>query len=395
MNGKTVLRGGGGIFYGHALGDYQQNSIDGTFPYELDLKTATYSSRMSPPPLNISNPDAGLVIPAPAWETFGNYKDPSTYQWNLTLERQLTKDTTLQVGYVATLARHLDPVSGAANPTACCYYNVPGPVGMVLAKGQSQVTPFPKLGAIEYYDFQDTSDYQALQVKVTRRLSKGFTLTAWYTHSRSIGTTWGVDNLYAPLKSAGFNDVPNSATISPIYMLPFGKGQKFLNHGGWANEVVGGWQLSGIFTARSGFPFTPVLSGTNLLNNPELQVDLPNRTCNGAISNPTAFNWFDKTCFSMPVEPTTPGAQLVEGNSSAFILRGPAAFTFDTGLSKTFAIRESYGLEFRFEMFNALNHPNLGLPNAAIAPNGNSSVANITTTVTLPRILQFSMKFHF
>lgn len=395
LNDKTVFRGGGGIFYSHALGTYQEDSFDGSFPYELDLATTTYSRQMTPAPLNISNPTGGLQTPAPSFYTFWpHYQDPGSYQWNVTLERQLTADMNLSVAYVAALGRHLETITGGSY-NQCCWFNIPQPFGVVLAPGQTQKVAYPQFGPIDMMSYQDTSNYQALQAKLTRRLSKGLTLTAWYAYSRSIGVAYGFSDPRYPTKSAFYNDVPHTATISPIYELPFGKGHAFLNKGGALDQLVGGWQVSGIFTARSGFPFTPTLSGTNLLNYSQIYADLPNRVCNGKISNPTPYNWFDKTCFTMPVEPTTPGAQLVEGNSSAFILRGPRAFTFDMALSKTFSMAERYKLDFRFEMFNALNHPNLGLPNSAIAPNGNNGPATITSTVTLPRILQFAMKFHF
>jgi hypothetical protein len=384
LNNKTVICAGAGMFYSHALGTYAQDGFDGSFPYELDLATPTYSRQMTPAPLNISNPVGGLQPPAPSLCTFWpHYKDPGNYQWNLTVERQLSGDTELSVAYVAALARHLETITrGSYNE--CCWFNIAQPWGVVLAPGQKQMVADPRFGPIDMMTYQDTSNYQSLQVKVTRRLSKALTLSAWYTHSRSIGVAYGLSDPRYPTKSAVYNDVPNTATISPIYQLPFGKGQAFLNHGGFLNQLVGGWQVSGILTARSCFPFTPTLLGTNLLNYSQIFPDLPNRTCNGKLSNPTPYNWFDKSCFTMPVEPTTPGAQLMEGNSSASILRGPRAFTFDSGLSKTFPLKERFALDFRFEMFNALNHPNLGLPNTGIAPNGNNGPATITSTITLP-----------
>jgi hypothetical protein len=361
----------------------------------LDLTTQTYTTRGTPPPLNITDPVAGFGSPAPALVSAPSYrKDPSTYQWNLSLERQVAKDTELTVTYVASLGRNLETITGG-NASACCWYDIPQPIGVVLAPGQTQKQPYPEFASVDMYEYRDTSDYQSLQVKVTRRLSHGLTLLAWFAHSRSLGVSYGVSDPRYPTKSALFNDVPNTVTISPIYLLPFGKGQAFLNHGGLLNQIVGGWQISGIFTGRSGFPFTPTLSGSNLLNYSHIQEDFPNRTCSGQVSNPNPNEWFNKACFSMPVEPTTPGALLTEGDSSAYILRGPTGWNLDTGLSKTFSIRERYGLDFRFETFNALNHPNLGVPNASIVPNGNSSLADITTTVTLPRVLQFAMKFHF
>jgi hypothetical protein len=121
----------------------------------------------------------------------------------------------------------------------------------------------------------------------------------------------------------------------------------------------------------------------------------PDRICSGKISNPTAANWFNKSCFVMPVEPTTPGAALIPGDSGSNILRGPGQFTFDAGISKTFPLREHLGLDFRTDIFNILNHPTLGLPNATIQPGGNNIPAQITTPTSLPRIIQFALKLNF
>src|SRR5581483_3151981 len=108
ISDKTVFRGGGGIFYSHALGTYQEDTFDGNFPYELDFTTNTFTRQTNPPPLNISNPVGGLNTPAPSIAAmWPYYRDPSTYQWNVSLERQLMKDTELTIAYVASLGRHL------------------------------------------------------------------------------------------------------------------------------------------------------------------------------------------------------------------------------------------------------------------------------------------------
>lgn len=391
LNDKTVLRGGAGIFYGHVLGDYETEESTDTFPFVSDAKTQTYTTRTSPPPLNLSTLGT-LGIPAPGLMSAPtDRQNPSTYQWNLTAEREFWSGTTLSVGYVAVLGRHLETLP----PTNCCWYDIPEPWGVVLAPGQKQVQAFPQFANVEYYSYQNTSNYQSLQTRVVHRFSAGLTLTAAFTHARSIGVSNGLSDPRYPTKGPLYNDVPNTLNIAPVYQLPFGSGRAFLNHGGLLNQIAGGWQLSGILSARSGFPFTPVLSGTNLLNYSQIYQDLPDRVCSGKLSDPTVFNWFDKSCFTMPTEPTTPGAPLHEGNSGSNILRGPSALTFDAGLSKTFPVKESIFIDFRFEVFNALNHPVLGLPSATIAPNGNSGPAQITSVISLPRELQFAMKIRF
>jgi hypothetical protein len=391
INPKTVFRGGGGTFFGHVLGDYETEEATDTFPFVSDAKTQTFSSRTTPPPLNLST--LGTIgIPAPALGSAPtNRQNPSTYQWNISLERQFLKSTALSVAYVAVLGRHLETFP----PGNCCWYDLPQPYGVVLAPGQKQVQAYPQFNSVEYYSYQNTSDYQSLQVKVVHRLSNGLTLTAAFTHARSMGVNVGLSDPRYPVKAPLYNDVPNTLVISPVYQLPFGAGKPFLRKQGFLNEVIGGWRLSGILSSRSGFPFTPALSGTNLLNYAQLQMDLPDRVCSGKLSNPTPFNWFDKNCFQVPVEPTTPGALLHEGNSGANILRGPMAVNFDAGLSKTLVLKENFALDFRFESFNTLNHPVLGLPGASIAANGNQGPSQITSVISLPRELQFALRLHF
>jgi len=97
----------------------------------------------------------------------------------------------------------------------------------------------------------------------------------------------------------------------------------------------------------------------------------------------------------MPVEPTTPGAKLVEGNEGFNSLRGPNWFSLDTGISKTFNMTERYALDFRFEVFNTLNHPDLGLPSSGIAANGNRGPATISYVQSIQRVMQFALKLHF
>ena len=161
---------------------------------------------------------------------------------------------------------------------------------------------------------------------------------ASYAHSKNMAVRNGLSDPRYPQNDKGVteNDLPNNLVLSPIWELPFGNGRRFLHHGGILNQIVGGWQLTSILTRRSGFPFTPTLSGTDLLLLNGFHVaDRPDRNCTGQLSDPTVFNWFDKSCFTTPVEPTTPGAKLHEGNSGYNILRGPRGFSLDSGISKS------------------------------------------------------------
>jgi hypothetical protein len=155
--------------------------------------------------------------------------------------------------------------------------------------------------------------------------------------------------------------------------------------------VVGGWELSGIFAAQSGLPFTPIFAGD--VTNTGLGSVLPDRLCNGKLSDRNPNRWFDISCFAPPsVLPGTGGAVLNFGDSGRNILRMDRTVSFDMGLFKKFNLTERYNLQFRFESFNLFNHVNWGNPNVSV---GNANAGQITGTSGDPRIMQFALKYGF
>jgi hypothetical protein len=171
--------------------------------------------------------------------------------------------------------------------------------------------------------------------------------------------------------------------------LPLGKGQRFLNRGGFTNAIAGGWELAGIITFQSGFPFT-VLSNQDFSNTGSTS-PRPDRTCSG--SGPkTVEEWFDIGCFT-----TDPLAQALAegrprfGNSGRNILTGPGLQQWDVSLIKRTQISERLNLEFRAEAFNLFNHPNFNTPGNTI---GTAEAGQITSAGS-PRDIQFGMKLKF
>lgn len=226
----------------------------------------------------------------------------------------------------------------------------------------------------------------------------GLSFVTSYTYSKNLAVRNGLSDPRYPEQDKGptDDDLRHNLVFSPIWQIPVGKGQRFLNHGGIVNQIIGGWQVTSIMSIRTGFPFTPTLSGTDLLLlNGNHFVDKPDRICSGELAHPTVFNWFDRSCFVTPVEPTTPGALLHEGNSGYNILRGPHGFSLDSGMSKMFPLTERVQLTFRAEVFNVLNHPNYGLPASGISAAGNSGPAQITTVHSVQRVMQFALRLRF
>ncbi len=402
LGDKTVVRAGAGIFTGSFYGDFDTESCE-SWPLVITQISQSYTTPPSGtalPPLSLNNPFNGTNPAAPSYANCAPpaRKLPASYQWNFSAERTLGNNTVLTLSYVGNGGRHLDSGTGISKVEV---YNVPSPWGVVLNPGQTQTRAVPTFGAVDQHNTIDSSSYNALQVKVEHRLSHGLFFSAAYSYSKAIIVqNWLGDPRDAKLDRGPANfDIRDALTFSPIYTLPVGRGQRFANNNKVLDGIVGGWQLSGIMTYRTGLPFTPTLSGID-----ELQLgglngqNRPDRTCSGNLFNPTATQWFNPACFTVPVEPTTPGALLREGNSGVNILNGPHWFSFDAGIAKNFHVTERVGLEFRTEMFNALNHPILALPASALNLFATATPqTRITATAanTFPRIIQFGLKLRF
>ena len=170
------------------------------------------------------------------------------------------------------------------------------------------------------------------------------------------------------------------------YALPVGKGQKFLNRGGVADAVLGGWHIGGIVTFRSGFPFSPVIGfdPTNTGSQGLLRAD---RLGSGHLAHPSPSLWFNINDFADPTCNCF-------GNAGKNILEGPGEKSADLSARKIFSINERVRLEFRAEFFNAFNHAVFSEPDNNI-DDGPGSAGTITSTVIPQRQIQFALKLDF
>jgi hypothetical protein len=175
---------------------------------------------------------------------------------------------------------------------------------------------------------------------------------------------------------------PRSATI-----FPSERAARFLRQGGMLSQILGHWQTSGIFTYRSGLPFTVAATSNNRFVGQQAAA-YPDRICNGALpaSQQTVDEWFNPACFVVP----TPFAP---GNGGSNILTGPSLTTLDFGLLRTLPFGEERRLEFRWEAFNLFNTPLFGLPSRDASSAG--TIGRITTLAGDPRMMQFALKVYF
>ncbi len=360
---------------------------------------------------------------------------PTVQQWSLALERGITQNLAVQLSYVGSEAYHtLLPMNlnaphsqVCANAAGCLSGGVGRPV-VTVPQGTTYNAPTGtcagSLGtSIPCYPnpfqnksnsqmFEGTMSYNSFNVSVIKRPSRGLSFKTNYTFGKAIDYNSGGSSNYSTNQPKSVLNPYNLALSRGIaafslrhafnanfaYQLPFGQGQRFAGGAtGWVNKLIGGWQWNGIFSAQSGFPFTPQaganVSGTGDTDNP----DVPNRNpgfTGNAILGVDGFKktgrYFDPNAFSLPLSGTF-------GNVSRGAFIGPALTTVDTSLFKRISINEQWNLQFRAEAFNVFNHANFAEPNAVVFQGNNysSSAGVITSTATTSRQIQFALKLLF
>jgi hypothetical protein len=184
-------------------------------------------------------------------------------------------------------------------------------------------------------------------------------------------------------------NVESQASISARYELPFGR---HASHTAGFGKLAGGWQLNGIATLLSGFPFTPVIGSNRSGDGDTRNPDRPslNPAFEGPIVLRQAGQWFNPNAFVLPAAGTY-------GNLGRGVFNGPGLADLDLSLFKNTAVSEKASLQFRAEFFNVPNHVNLGPPNTTVFSSGtiNASAGLIATLATTPRQIQFGLKLIF
>jgi hypothetical protein len=305
-----------------------------------------------------------------------DYNYPMTHQWNLTLESQVSANTVLRASYLGSERQH----SGGFFPI-----NTPDP-----APGPVQPRrPFQPFGPITRLQNDRTSNTQQLQLSAQRRYSGGLSFGVEYSWTKALNSSLFDQGFPTDPKNVRA-DRGNDPQIRQHYMvanyfyeLPVGRGKRFLSSLSAPLEaILGGWQTSGVVTFGSGLPYSVVFN-SNVEGWPSSRADIVG---DPHVSNPTLQRWFNPDAYAVP-------APFQYGDSAPNSLFGPGFRNWDLAFLKTFPIRAKWGLEFRAELFNALNHPNFGNPNSNISTP--SQVGTVTRTVGSPRVVQFALRLDF
>jgi hypothetical protein len=374
---KTVIRGGYGVGYyrveGNDIYDFVNNP-----PFAQTVNITN-------PPLD--NPGGGTAAPPRPVSLVAldfQYKVPTAQTYSLGIQRELFKNTGLEIAYVGSRGTHLDHARNINQPLRVGGFDF-DPRLNTNAISIEALRPFTGWSTIRLAENTGSSTYHSLQVNLDKRFSAGLKFQVAYTFSRGIGDVFDSGgrsvnalpqdsyNLRAERGLLGF-DRPHNLVINYIYELPFFKGRQ-----GALGLVLGGWEVSGITTVSSGPAASPGIStGRNGL------ATRPDLVGNSIEGSKTVEQWFNTSAFAEPA----PG---FFGNAGRNIIREPGTHKWDMSFFKNNRITESVNLQFRAEFFNIFNHANFNGINTTF---GSGAFGRVTSARD-PRIIQFGVKMGF
>jgi hypothetical protein len=402
LNQETVVRGGYGIVYDPLSGLMQDwRGIAGSWPAASGEWSMLTYNQLGQPLTSIEQTfgKIGVALPsADPWEQVNwffdpNHKDARSQQWNLEVERQMTSNLALSIGYMGSHSDRLDQ-TGLWNTATTAG---PGTTAQVQA-----LRPFPWWPGS---NFMGTSaglaNYHALEVKLERRLAQGFYYLLSYTWSKSMDTGtsgWfdaenggggGVQDYYhqgASYSVSGY-DITHMLSMSGVYELPFGRGKKYFDQHGAASWLLGNWQTNAIVQLRSGQPYSMSVAGdvANVGNTISWwNYARPNLVGDPHVSHPTSDEWFNPSAFAVP--------SYSYGNLGRDTMRSAPVYTADFSLFKNFRVREGMNFQFRAEFFNIFNIQNYAVPDSLV---GDPAEGFVTSTVNPSRQIQLALRLTF
>jgi hypothetical protein len=405
LNPTTVLRGGFGIFYSHENDSrdiiltenypfYTEQSFSNN-PYSLNYQLSTGEPRQTtdPVPSSVASIDLTTVPDAKTQVVNSEPKNfPTAYSrnYNFTLQQQLDRSTSFELGFVGANSRDLTEKVGNYN------------INAHLSSKLNQVQVIQPIGL---------SNYSSLQAKIDRKFNHGYSALIAYTWSHNLDNGPAPPNLgrstnypqnpfdIAAEYSNSDIDVRNNFTAAQLIELPFGRGKRFLTHANKGTDLVlGGWQLNSITTLHSGIPFN-VVSNTSNAVYPGLRPDLIG---NPRISHPTKDKWFNTSAFKVPAgqsNSTGAGMTLITGDAGRNILNGPGYTDEDVSLFKSLSLPHEMKFQVRVEAFNVLNTGRYGQPDGDLNHAGTvshpGSFGSITGGGGYQRIMQFGGRLTF
>ncbi len=426
-NTKTILRAGYGMMYPSQMWRENYGNANGfaqtgtTYP-QNDPNRPAFQLRQGFPSAPVAplgralSPGAFLGQGVSYDESNGNI--PRIQQFTLSLQQQMWKSWLFEASYAGNLGRgltagsydlnQLDPqflslgqglTQQVPNPNAGLF---PGALGGATISREQSLRPFPQYTGVAVRNPRLGSyNSHLLLLSAEKRLSQGLALLVSFTGGKVISDSIQTPVNFGPIEQASvtgyqngkFNraaersvdpsDVSKRATVSGVYELPFGRSQQ-----GLTSRIIGGWQVNTIGIMQTGIPL--LIGGAN-----NQRATRPDSTGKPAkLDERTAQRWFDTTQFVNPAPFTFGNVGRVLPN-----VRTPGTINWDFSVIKNTRFNERFNIQFRTEMFNFLNHVNLGAPGTGFVPGpsglNQSGSFGVITTARDARTIQLSLKLMF
>ena len=370
LKGRTVIRTGFGRYIGPGQNDDVTAAID-SLPETLSLSAADAPGLSFPPTPFLGQLRAQGQTPRSVQR---DRKEPESMQWTLSVQQQLAFSLVGQVAYVGNVGR---------NQLTRTYVNTFDPI--------TRRRPLATFNQLDEKRFDGNTSFHGLQSSLNRSFSKGILFQAQYMWGHAISDNAGSGEggqiqdvtCRACDKGDADYDIRHTFTANTVYQLPFAR-----------KRWYGGWDLSGIFTTRTGRPFTVLVNrAATVVPSGQTQTQRANYLGGDPyVSNPTANLWLNPAAFGIPAAGTY-------GNSGRNRFRGPGLWQADLGIAKQFRITERFALDFRTEMFNLFNRAQFGNPVSNIST---PTIGRILTTANdgatgtgTSRQLQFMLRLNF
>ncbi len=416
--GKTVVRGAFTISsYMEGTGTNLRLTQNPPFtPPQVEASNvATGSAYSTESAFSAAAPPAGDPFIGATMLTWGGTVQPSVAdQWNLSIQQQIAKDTTLQIGYVGQRTTHLMVPEwlsqGDLQSNGTVTYPLIGgqnPIGTVInGVTTTAVTYGPNgFGNVKNTASVGNMNYNALQAVLQKRFGHGLEGQVSYSYEKCMTNddgyygTWGSTTQAGPSGNYWQNlyngngdyarcywDSTHVLSAYAVYELPIGRGKQF-GHDMPAvvNAVVGNWMINPIVSWHSGFPLSIYGSDLSGTGSPENRPD-----CVGPVQYPKTVSSAGIQWFS-PSFAATQAAGTFGNCPAQGPVVGPGYADADISLQKNFPITETMRIQFRADFLNALNHPNFAVPNDSFG----TSTFGVSGSTQDARQMQFALKFYF